>query len=463
MAGLFQALEVGKRAMLSHQLVLQTIGHNIANVDTPGYTRQRVTLSATLPEASMRGQVGTGIQVDDIHHIRDLFLGEQYRDAQKSYGQWSYRQKTLTQIESLFNEPQDDSIGDLLNGFWDAWSELSTNSDSANNRKLVVAQAKTLINGIHQLARQLDNLRESVDSDLRAMTKDINRLTTEIARINDQIKVTEVGGQHANDLRDTRDLLIDELSNLIDVRTVDKPNGANIVYMGSMLLVDGGDAMPIEAKTENVKGQPISSVVWEGTDMELTNINGQLRGLVESRDTVIPSYLDKLNELTRALVTQVNAIHSSGYTLDGRTGINFFDPTQTDALTIRLDPTLESDVNNVVASQTADGDNLAALALSDLRHVAVVADNSMTIDDYYNSLVGTLGVEAQQASSFTDNYELLMSQIDNQRQSVQGVSLDEEMANLVKFQHAYDAAARVITTMDEALDTVIFRMGVTGR
>ena len=143
MPGLFQALEVGKRALLSHQYVLQTIGHNIANVNTPGYTRQRVSITASYPGDSPAGPIGTGIQADDIRHIRDLFLGQQYREAQKSLGQWTYKQKTLSQIESVLNEPQDTSLNDLLNDFWDAWSELSTNSDSTNNRKMVITKANS--------------------------------------------------------------------------------------------------------------------------------------------------------------------------------------------------------------------------------------------------------------------------------------------------------------------------------
>ncbi len=463
MPGLFQALEVGKRALLSHQFVLQTIGHNIANVNTPGYTRQRVSISASYPGDSPAGPIGTGIQADDIRHIRDLFLGQQYREAQKSLGQWTYKQKTLSQIESVLNEPQDTSLNDLLNDFWDAWSELSTNSDSTNNRKMVITKANSLVNGIHQVARQLTNLRDSINRDLENMTSEINRLTNEIGKLNQLIKTSEIGSAKANDLRDARDLLIDELSNIIDVRTVDKGNATNLVYMGAMVIVDGPDAFEIGTNTVNENGSPTSNIVWKGTKVELTNINGQLKGLVDSRDKTIPGYLDELNQLTTALVEQVNSLHSSGYTLDGSAGGNFFDPTALDALTVRLNPDLATNVNKVVASSGPDGDNIIALALSELRSKAVVADNTMTINDFYNSLVGKLGVDTQEAKSFSSNYELLVSQVDNARQSVQGVSLDEEMANMIKSQHAYDAAARVITTMDEALDTVVFRLGVVGR
>lgn len=463
MPGLFQGLELGKRALLTHQFSLQTIGHNIANVNTPGYTRQRVRVNATYPEDSAVGQVGTGVTAIDVRHIRDLFLGEQFREATKSAGEWSYKHKSLTQIESMFNEPQDGSMNELLNNFWDSWSELATNSDSTNNRKLIVAQAEELINGIQQLAKKLNSLQASIDRDMQTMTQDVNRYARQIASLNQQIKTAEIGDERANDLRDARDLLTDELSRLIDVRTVEKDNGATIVYMGSMVIVDGSDSFAIDAETENVQGQPISRLVWKDNSYELKNIHGEMAGLMQSRDVLIPGYLDQLNELARGLVEEVNAIHGAGYTADGDTGINFFDPNFTDALTIRLSSAVRDNINNIVAASTPDGDNQVALQLSQLRDQAVLEDNTLTINDFYASLVGKLGVETNEAESFTSNFELLIQQIETSRQAVQGVSLDEEMANLVKFQHAYDAAARVITSMDQALDTVIRGMGIVGR
>jgi len=463
MPGLFQGLEVGKRALLSHQVTLQTIGHNIANVETPGYTRQRVRISSSRPEELAYGSVGTGIGVDDIRHVRDLFLGQQYREANKALGEWTYREKTLSQIESLFNEPQDNSLNDQLDEFWGAWSDLSTNSDSSSHRQMILTKANQMINGFHQLAKQLDSLRDAVDRDMTDMTSEINQLTKEIARLNHNIKTAELGGTSANDLRDARDLLTNQLSNLIDVRTVDKANGASIVYMGGMVIVDGSDSFELGALVETDQGKFTHTIVWEGTQVTLANTGGQLAGLTKSRDELIPGYLEKLNTLARSLVEEVNAIHRTGYGQDGSTNVAFFDPDFTDALTIRLNGDIEQDLNKIAASTTIDGNNILALQLSDLQNQAVMASNTQTMSDYYHSLVGDLGIDTREAKSFSDNYELLKHQVGNAKQSVEGVSLDEEMANLIKFQHAYDAAARVITVMDQALDTVIRSMGIVGR
>lgn len=470
MAGLFQALEIGRRALLAHQLTLQTIGHNIANVNTPGYSRQRVEISASYPSITPQGAIGSGIQVNDIIQIRDQFLGVQFRDATKSAGKWQYRQKTLNYIQGLFNEPNENSLGGQLTELWNAFSTLATETLSETNgptaRLNVVAKANVVINGFNQLAQKLGDQRNALNRDIVLQTDQVNRLTAEVARLNGLIQRNEVAGSRANDMRDARDLLIDNLSVLVDVNTIDKPNGGNMVQIGGMVIVDGADSFEIGTKTINVNGRVTNRLVWKGTDVELKNLNGELAGLIEARDKTIPEYIDQLDELARTIVEEVNAIHSTGYGSDGSTGVNFFDPNNLTAATIRLNSALNGDGFEKVAasgSATGEGDNSIALALSDLRSLTVAGNGTMSINSFYNSLVGKLGVETQEAISFAANYELLIHQVDNARQAVQGVSLDEEMTNLIRFQHAYDAAARVITAMDQALETVIKSMGIVGR
>jgi flagellar hook-associated protein 1 FlgK len=275
---------------------------------------------------------------------------------------------------------------------------------------------------------------------------------------------TELTGNRANDLRDERDRLVDELSNMIDVRTRENANGSETVYMGGMVLVDGSSSLAVGTISRNKGGVATQVLVWEGTQVELTNLSGRLAGLTESRDKIIPDYLAKLNALAKVLVEEVNALHRTGYG-DGKqtNGVNFFDPNFTDASNIRLNLEIENDINLIAASESIDGDNIIALKMSGMRDIALLNNNTTTIDDFYHSIIGGIGVGAKEATSFTNNYQLLTHQTQNARLSVEGVSLDEEMANLVKFQHAYDAAARVITIMDEALDTVILGMGRVGR
>jgi flagellar hook-associated protein 1 FlgK len=463
MPGLFQGLEIGKRALLSHQLVLQTIGQNIANVNTPGYTRQRVTIQATRPEEVAYGSIGTGVIVTDIRQIRDLFLGQQERDATKSLGQWSYKDKTLSEVEALYNEPQDSSLSSLLNAFWDSWSQLATNSDSISNRKAVVATARQLITGFQQLSGKLTDLREATDRDVASMVTEVNQKTAEISRLNQQIASAELGGHRANDMRDARDQITQELSSLIDVRTIEKPNGETVVHMGAMALVDGSQSFPIESQTTNKKGASTSRIVWKGTSVQLKNLSGQLAGVMESRDVLVQQNIDELDRLARTVVEQVNALHVSGYGMKGSTGVAFFDPNFATAATMRLSQEVANDQGKVAAASVSTGNNNIALAISELRDAKVMSDDTSSMNDFYSSLVAMAGMQAKEASTTSQNFELLVQQISNARQSVEGVNLDEEMTNLVKSQHAYDASARVVTAMDQALDTVINGMGLVGR
>ncbi|MFH1374437.1 MAG: flagellar hook-associated protein FlgK [bacterium] len=464
MAGLFQTIELGKRALLTHQIYLQTIGHNIANVDTPGYSRQRVRITSTRPEFNTIGAIGSGVEATDIRHVRDLFLGEQYRRETKALGQWSYKDKILYQVEALFGEPNDNTLSDLINDFWDAWSDLSTNPSSTSHRVAVLEYTNLLTSRFHQMANQLSTLQEATDSDMVAMVNDVNRLSAEIALLNNQVKMQELGGNRANDLRDIRDRLVDELALLVDVNTLEQDNGELTVYIGAMGIVDGPDTTTITSETFTGDGTIGHRLLLGNSTITITNNNGQIKGLMDTRDILIPRYQNELNNIVQELVQRVNSLHSAGYGLDGSTGNNFFDANYTDAANIRLNPIVENDTARIAASGTGEvGDNSVALAIQTLRNQKIMENNTSTLNNYYNSVVGRLGVEAYQARSFSENSELLVHQVYNARQSVQGVSLDEEMTNLVKSQHAYDAAARIITVMDEALDTVILRMGIVGR
>ncbi|MEE8576701.1 MAG: flagellar hook-associated protein FlgK, partial [candidate division Zixibacteria bacterium] len=274
----------------------------------------------------------------------------------------------------------------------------------------------------------------------------------------------EMGNTRANDLRDRRDLLLDQLSTLIDVNSIENKAGDVTVYIGAMSIVNGPDSMRIDTKVANINGQPVHQLVWEGTPVTITNLNGQLKGLVDSRDELIPRYMEQLDTIAAAVVEEVNSLHITGYGLDGSTGVNFFDPSCVKASNIKINIDILNNPSSIAASASGEeGDQEIALAISKLRDVAVMEDDTLSIDDFYNSLVGTLGVESKQAQSFTSNFELLLEQIEFSRQSVQGVSLDEEMTNMVKYQQSYDAAARFITAMDQALDTVIATMGIVGR
>lgn len=459
MPGLFFGLEMGKRALLAQQLALTTGGHNIANAATPGFTRQRVNLTQTDPLNTTQGNMGTGVMANSVTQIRDAFLGGQFRADNGNMARWESSHKTLSQIELFFNEPGDKGLNQLMTDFFNSWENLATNP---NARTTVVEKAKVLINAFHEHASQLEELHDSVDADYKSRVEQINQYASQIATLNRQIATAELGGDHANDLRDKRDVLVDALSTYANVRTIERNNGTTAVMIGSMSLVDGVDYLRIETKAVPRDGSTATIAVWENTNFEIDFSGGELQALEQTRDKTIPEMQKNLDVLASTIVTQLNAIHAAGVGATGTTGVNFFDPFQTTAGTMALNIEIENDVNLIASSLSGEpGDTRNAQAISELRYQRVLQSGTSTINEFYGSMVGTLGIRTQEAETLKDNYSLLVTQLENARQAVQGVSIDEEVTNMIKYQRAYEAAARVITFMDTALETVISGMGVT--
>ncbi|PKK84490.1 MAG: flagellar hook-associated protein FlgK [candidate division Zixibacteria bacterium HGW-Zixibacteria-1] len=464
MSGLFDGLELGKRALSTHQLWLNTIGHNVANANTPGYTRQRVHTTTTMPYEHSVGPVGTGVTATDIYHVRDLFLGQQYRQENVALGQWTSMEKSLTQIEALFAEPNAASLSDQMDQFWNAWSDMANNPESLAARSALKEQTNLMTGSFHRLYNQMTDLRKSVDEDIALVTQQVNQYTGELASLNMQIARTELGGENANDLRDKRDYLIDQLSELVNVNVAEQKNGTATVYIGSLAIVEGTSSFKIGTYKSGAGAISVNNVVWQGSEKDVKVLGGQLKGLLDTRDKAIPKYLEALDDIAAELINNVNSLHQTGYGLDGSTGINFFNVNYTSAGNFKLSDEIENNVNRIAASLSGEvGDNRNALAIADLRTSALMSRGTATMSEFYSGLMGQIGIEAGTARNTMENYQLLVSQLDNSRQAVQGVSLDEEMTQMIKYQQAYDAAARVITVMDEALSTVIKEMGIVGR
>jgi flagellar hook-associated protein 1 FlgK len=462
MSGLFQGLEVGKRALLTHQLTMNTIGHNLANVNTPGYTRQRTEVTSVYPLETANYILGNGVKVTTVNQIRDLFLTTQYRRENKSLGEWEYREKALTQIETFFAEPYDESLGDVLNKFWSSWLDLSNNPESPAARSAVVAQSNTLTKSFHSLDQQMRDLRSTANKDVAARVGEINQTAAEIANINRLVVSSELGSQKANDLRDQRDYLIDNLSKVVDVTTREKANGSVTVYISGLAIVENSDTFQLDTVVNASGRQAKYDIIWKNTETTVKITGGELKGLLDTRDVLVPRYLDQLDQLALAIVNEVNQLHRAGTGLDGISGRNFFNGSFATAATMRVEQNIDNDPTLIGASLSGGpGDNANALAIADLRNQMTMSYGTMSITEFYNSMIGDIGVDTHEAKTFKGNFEVLIHQIENSRQSVQGVSLDEEMAEMVRQQHAYEAAARLITYIDDALDTLINGMGVT--
>ncbi len=459
---IFGGLETARQALLSHQYEINTIGHNIANVDTPGFTRQRPILATSLPLSTPDGSIGTGVTVSTVRQMRDYFLTGQYRRENEQRGSWESLNRTMSLIENVFLEPNDNQLNELVNNFFDAWQSLSTRPDSQSERSNLREQAQVMANEFQRNSLRLSGIAENVNAEIGARVEEINQRAALLADINRQINNAELSGHSANDLRDRRDNIVDELSGMVKVSVIEESTGAARIFIGSMELVGNGHYQRLGTMTVAQNDTTVNEIVWENTTTRVTALGGELQALIKARDEIVPGYIAQLDELAQGIVEGVNALHLTGFGLNDQTGMQFFNPEGVTASTIDLSDDVKADLNNIAASSAEDspGNNIVALNIAGLKSSPMMKLGTVSYSEYYASLVGNVGVRASEAADSFDSFTLVVDQLEFQRQSVQGVSLDEEMANMIRAQHAYDAAARMVMTINQVIGTIVNELGV---
>lgn len=517
----FFGLELSRRALDAQQAALNITGHNIANSNTQGYTRQVVNLKATTPDSILTNgktlSVGTGVTLDKITRARDAFTDRQFRSETSKQQYWGTKEDNLSQIEEVLNEPSDNSLSNDMDQFWTAWSDLSKDPENAGARSVVSERAQQLTDSFHNIAQQVSDLKDNTDTSIKVQINQINNYGQQITDLNNQIKLAEVHGDSPNDLIDQRDSLVDELSKIVNVKVVeskdpsftDRDVNCYKVIIGNEnstsnnVLVDDGTFNGLDT-TPTVDSNGLVGVAWsDGTPVDLGTNLGTLSADIESRNTDIPDFAAQLDALAQGIADAVNALHRTGQGLTAETqtisgapiGIDFFtDGTESStssyttpstlpkvtAANISLNSTIENDVKRIATgtlptdgSMTVTvGDGTVARGISSLSSgwnalASQIADGSFvntisasSLSDCYAANVAQLGVQVQQATRMKAGEDVLVTNVTNQRQSLSGVSLDEEMTNLVMFQKSYSAAARMVTMMDDMLSTLL-NMGVT--
>ncbi|MBN2008104.1 flagellar hook-associated protein FlgK [candidate division KSB1 bacterium] len=456
MVGLNSLLEVARRAINTHQFGLNVVGNNIANASRPEYSRQRMETAPSATITLAEGSIGTGVKVTGVYRMRDMFIDYKLRQEYSLLGRWSYRENIMSQIDSVVNEPSDNGLGYLMNQFWDGWQELVNNPESGTARSVLRQRAESLTDRFQNLDETLRTYQNTMNTDLIGYVKEINNLTQAIADLNQKIRNVGDANNRPNDLLDMRDHYIDELSKYVDVEYYETPNNSVAVIMNGKTLVDGADVNRISTEARLVDGHPMQTLVWENGHQELTVSDGSVKGLLEVRDEEIPAMLDKLDTLALSLVEQINSVHATGYTLDGKTNVRFFDENTTGASDFSLSNSVLTDVNNIAAGATdSPGDNAIALAIAGLRDQNVLSDGTQTFDQYYNSIISELGLVTQEAQFASDTQNKVVQQVENKKQETSGVSLDEEMVDLIKLQTAYQAATKVVNTANDLMDVLM--------
>lgn len=537
----FFGLNIAVRGLFTAQRSLDTVNHNLNNINTPGYSRQQSVQVAAKPMALSdgTGMVGTGADVIGVKRIRDEYLDFKYWSENISLGEWNAKQEVLSNIEVTFNEPSNSGFTTIMNDFFSSLQELGKDPSSAAVRALVKQRGVTLAKYFNSTAANFDELQKDVNYRIQTKMEEVNSYATQIQQLNRQIYISELEGNTANDMRDQRTLLVDKLSKIINIDASEVvagklPSGKEdkhfVVTISGKALVDhfaiSKLALEQREAAEKVNEEDVGNlyeVKWaDGNSLNVKG--GELRGYLDARDgnegaagpnginspnyKGIPYYQKKLNEFVRTFARAFNegyidadgdktysagdtdgTGHADGYGYNTAVnGYRFFTMKATGDLPISsavfisdpTDPavvyssyskvtaknfTVSSDIiddyNKIAASGAAgEAGNIEAMnSLLDLRHNPDMFSEGAP-EDFMKSLVATLGIDKQQAQNYEGNQQIIVNQITNRRLSDSGVSIDEEMTNLVKFQQAYNASAKMIQTMGEIYDTLINKLFV---
>ncbi|WP_432662663.1 flagellar hook-associated protein FlgK [Wukongibacter baidiensis] len=475
----FFGFNIARSGIFASQRAMNITSHNIANANTPGYTRQRLDMEQSSPMYLPGGQgmLGAGVDTEGISQLRSEFLDLKLRNELTGYGEWETKSETLATIGTILNEPSDSGIQTVFNDFFSSLQELVDTPESLTTRALVRESAVAFTTRINGMVNQFEDLQSNMDFEVRATVDQINGYGEQIASLNEAIHKAELDGSKANDLRDQRNLLVDKLSELTDINYYEDAENRFYVLMNGKPLVshiENSELAYVQRTTklhDPYDANGLHDVQWaDGSTFNPTG--GKIKGLTDminndsGNDKGIPYYVKQLNDFTRTLADEMNRVHRLGFDLDGNAGGDFFtfDPTNP-AKSISISAAIEGDLNKIAASETVGGvpgDGGNALAMADVRHNSgLFAWGSP--EDFLNSLISNLGVDGQEANRMVENQEVMLNQIETNRQSISGVSMDEEMTNMIQFQHSFNANSRMITTIDEMIETIINRMGVVGR
>ena len=629
MTSTFMGLEIGRRGVQAHQRALATVGHNLDNINTQGFSRQRVEMSAFEPiflpalnRAETPGQIGQGVSVERVERIRDELLDRRIVAQASGAGYWSVRDRYVNEMEQLYLETGLNSVRSKMDSFWDGWQELSQHAADNEFRLAVVQRGSTLIDGIHNHYHGLSRLQTQVNDDIEMTVSRVNEVTRQIAALNGDIQRIKAQGDMPNDLMDRRDLLVDQLSSIIDVTVSQTDPDEFMVHTSGHILVQGQISRQFDLR-KDVDTESFAYIYWQDTGREMNFTRGKLGALMELRDVTIEREINNLDNMTMNFTDLVNEIHRAGHGANGITGVNFFSEypfvvnvsgnydrsgdgvfdstyiyringqnsletqaqpgfegritlsgadrqeeipyystdTVSDIITrinnsgaevvarlnrdgklslkatpaelingqrvnpdfvirhvedsghflvgyagllnssgtegaftwetadavtslrgtpedyalapiahpsgwIEVNPALLRDPTFVAAgfgengrpANPGNGDAAAEIAL--IRNNQIMVGSFKTFDDYFANSIGNIGLMGEESERALATENQIMKYLKDWRQSISGVNIDEELSNMIRFQHGYNAAARFITTVNSMLDTLINRMGV---
>ncbi|MDQ5985824.1 MAG: hypothetical protein CSYNP_01541 [Syntrophus sp. SKADARSKE-3] len=454
-------LYVGRDSLQTTQMGIDITGANIANVNTPGYTRQRALIQSTGGNNLATGVIQTGVSVEKIERQYDSYLTGQLIIQRQNTGYATTLNDRLTSVESLFDETQTGGLTDQLNNFWSAWDTLSGNPSGQVERGSLVASAQAVAGKLYDLTNGLTNLKSDVKTSMRDLLETINTNIEEIRTLNEKIAGTGSTKGDTNIMLDQLDSSVGDLGEKIGISYYKNDDGTvNIFLQDGTPLVERlvSSELKLVDNAGNLELYPEEGIREESLNDTVTN--GQMGALLKCQDDVIPEYQDRLDNFTEALADGVNAQHRTGYDSFQNTGVDFFTyNSASPAGSLKVNPAIVSDLRKIAAAETTNGDGSNATKIADIQHSLLLEGNSVTLNGYYAATVGNIGREAADSKTEMEHQSAITENVTNRRDSLSGVSIDEEMINLMKYQMTYNAAGRLVKTVNDMMD-VLMSLGV---
>ena len=465
-------MNTGRSGMVAAKAAIATSGHNIANANMEGFSRQRVIQTTDTPRfaGGSSALVGTGTLISRVERLNDEYIEKQIRNGNRDLSHFEEKEVVLKQTEDIFNEMGGEGLNRIMARFFNEFRKLSNDPNSEAIRQSVREASQAMVNDFHRLRSEVEDVRKHIDARLEGHVSEINGLAQTLKDLNIKIKGLSLSGASPNDLLDQRDQVLKKLGSYMDLSMhQDNEGNYSVDIRGVGPLVTGGstEKFSVFRSPADDQGKPEGAMDLKTSASAKGIVTHQVKGgkvgaLLEVRDDTLSKILDRLDQLAVEVTHSVNAIHREGFTKNGQNGINFFRPidpvhVKSAAESIELSDAVRGNVNNIATGAEPDspGDNRVAIAISGLQHLNLMNGGKTTVDDFYNSIVSDVGVVGAKTRAALNQQKDIQNQLGKIRDQLSGVSIDEETANLLQFQHAFDASAKVIQVADEMLKTVL--------
>ena len=461
---ILQLIELTRRSFEATSAAINVVGQNIANEQTEGYKRRRVELRSTssngqgvfIPTPLGVGH-GSGVSLNSIERIRDQLLSSSTWEARSGLGAADEETRLLSSIENLFPANNAGSLNEVISEFWGAWNELSNDPSDLGVRQTLINRASALSETLNRVSNDLDTLRQQTTPELEDAVSEFNSTLERIAELNGYIQAQRANGTPDFSAEDERDLLVNDLSELAPIQVQEVDGGAYSITVNGMVAVQGKQTNPLELDTVSIP----ATLNFANTTVSYSppaGDDGRIGALLRVLNTTIPGVEQQLDSLAETLVTRINAIHSTGYGLDGTTGRDFFDATGITAGTIELSADI-SDARFIAASDNPDDtaveDNDIALAILAERTADQAALDNSSIEEFALRIVGDVGSRLETVTGQFEGHAAVVNYLDALERGVSGVSINEELSKLIQFQQSFSASARVLNTAQIMMDTIL--------